>query len=330
MGTINLNLNSSLASSIQSTANLISSVVNGFVVSPNDAPLGVSGFVFNIIDDEEMVVDSDVTDHFVEQNYSIQDHIALKPIRFTLKGFQGELNYVLNSDDSSSLNVASVLSALSDISPVFNAQDGQVYSSIAEETAQAADVISNVQSLSSLISDLSTVQTNQQTAFNFFLNMRNNRQLVTIQTPYGLLTNYVVENFRSMQPGDSRFMSRFTVTFKEIKVVSTSTAPTTQSPNTAGSGTQTSTDTTQADTTSTGTTVPAQSQVTSTNVSMVSDATSGRLTDMTATTVDAGQTAGVTAVPDTTPTEAVNVDNIFPTTSPVFQTLALQPVTPML
>ncbi len=332
MGTINLNLNSSLASSIQSTANLIGSVVNGFIVSPNGAPPGVSGFVFHIIDDEEFIVDSDTTDHFVEQNYAIQDHVALKPIRFTLKGFEGELINIIGAGTNPIINTILALAPLTDIVPVFNVQDGQVYSDIAESNAQSASVISNLQSLFSLISDLGTVQTNQQAACNFFLNMRNNRQLVTIQTPYGLLTNYIIESFRALQPGDSRFMSRFTVTFKQIQVVSTAVAPTAQSPNPDGTGVQTSSDSTQTPPApSPGTTLPPQPQISSdTTNNTPNDYNSGRITDMVSPTVLSGQTSGLTAEPDTNPAVPVTTGNIFPSNNPIFQTLPLQPLTPSL
>jgi len=322
MGQINLNLNTSLASSIQTTAGLIANIVNGFIVSPNNAPPGVSGFVFNVIDDEEVFVDSDVTDHYVEQNYAIQDHIALRPIHFTLKGLMGELSYLVGQSSNPILSSILALSPLSVVTPGFNVQDSQVYSSIAESIAQASEIFSLIPNTASLISNLSNIQTQQQAAFNFFLNMRNNRQLVTIQTPYGLLTNYVIESFRSLQPGDSRFLSHFTVTFKQIQVVSTSVAPASSSPNPAGTGTQTGPSTN--DTPPSGITVPsAPSSNNDTTAIPLNNNTSGRITDMTSPTVLSGPTPGLTAEPDTNPAIPVTVPNIFPDNNPIFQTAPL-------
>ena len=318
MGAINLNLNTSLAATISGASSLIANVVNGFIVSPNGAPPGVSGFVFNIVDDEEMFVDSDVTDHYVEENYAIQDHIALKPIHFTLKGLMGELTYIVGQPFNPILNAILALAPVVALNPLYNVQDAQVYESIAQQSAQALNVQNNTPSLFSLIANLSTIQTQQQAAFNFFLSMRNNRQLVTVQTPYGLLTNYIIENFRSRQPGDSRFMSDFTVTFKQIQVVSTAVAPTTTSPNPAGSG--------------------AQAPVTQANTPIVQPAgvppattnntTSGRITDMTTPQTLNGPTPGLAVIPNTNPAIPVSVPEVFPPTNPVFQTLPLQPMVP--
>ncbi len=321
MGNINLNLNSSLASSIETASGLIANVVNGFIVSPNNAPPGVSGFVFSIIGDEEIFVDSEVTDHFVEQNYAIQDHVALKPITFTLKGLQGELVNIVGQSFNPILNTILTLAPLLQASPVFNIQDTQVYAGIALASAQSLNVLNQIPSLASLISNLTTVQTQQQNAFNFFLNMRNNRQLVTIQTPYGLLTNYIIENFRAKQPGDSRFMSDFTVTFKQIQVVSTSVTPTVASPNPVGSGVQSTN--TQANASnpsqSSSNKPPSQANINNTQFSddpmmpgNLSDLTSGRLTDFTADTVEEGQTTGASTFPGTNPPVPVDIPNVFP------------------
>lgn len=329
MSIINLNLNAPLASAIQGASNLISNVVNGFIVSPNGAPPGVSGFLFTIIDVEEMFVDSEVTDHYVEQNYAIQDHVALKPITFTLKGFQGELVDIAGVPFNPILNTILALAPLTQANPAFNIQDSQVYSAIALQSAQAQNVINQVPSLFSLITSLSTIQTMQQQAFNFFLSARNNRQLMTIQTPYGLLNNYIIENFRARQPGDSRFMSDFTVTFKQIQVVSTAVTPTASSPNPAGSGSQANNANPQINQTPTPpppivNTQPSQTQFSS-NATIPPD-TSGRLSDYNANTAIGGQTTGVPSLPNTVPPVPVNVPNVFPPSNPVFQTLPLQPM----
>lgn len=330
MGNINLNLNSSLASTIQTASGLIGNVVNGFIVSPNDAPPGVSGFVFNIIGDEEIFVDSEVTDHFVEENYAVQDHVALKPISFTLKGFQGELVSLVGQSFNPILNAILALAPLTQANPQYNIQDTQVYSAIALGSAQSLVVLNQIPSLAALIGNLTTIQTQQQAAFNFFLNMRNNRQLVTIQTPYGLLTNYIIENFRARQPGDSRFMSDFTVTFKQIQVVSTSVAPTAAAPNPVGSGVQTtnvqanaanptpaSSSTLPGQTTTTNAQFPSSSTLPVANT----DLTSGRLVDYTTSTVENGSTTGAATFPGTNPPVPVSLPNTFPINNPAFQTL---------
>ena len=327
MGNINLNLNTSLASSLSTASGLIANVVNGLIIAPNNAPPGVSGFVFNIIDDEEMFVDSEVTDHFVEQNYAIQDHVALKPIQFTLKGYMGELSYLMGPTSNPILNSILALSPLTPVTPVFNIQDSQVYTAIATGIAQASNILNLIPNASTLISSLLNVSTQQQSACNFLLNMRNNRQLVTIQTPYGLLSNYIILNFRALQPGESRLSSLFTITFKQIQVVSTAVAPSSSSPNPGGSGTQTGPSTNASP--PSGVTQAVTPTINNDTTAIPPDnSTSGRITDMTTPKVISGPTPGLTAEPDTNPVIPVTVPNIFPSNSPLFQTLPLQPLVP--
>ena len=48
---------------------------------------------FDYIDDETSAVEASITDNYVESNYSIQDHIAIKPKVYRLRGCVGEVVY---------------------------------------------------------------------------------------------------------------------------------------------------------------------------------------------------------------------------------------------
>lgn len=49
--------------------------------------------MFDYITDETSSVDADITDNWVESNYTIQDHIAIKPRVYRLRGCVGEVIY---------------------------------------------------------------------------------------------------------------------------------------------------------------------------------------------------------------------------------------------
>lgn len=61
------------------------------IVRPDNPPAGVAGFLFDIVGDETVMLTSEITDHYVEDNTAIQDHVALAPEQITLKGTVGEL-----------------------------------------------------------------------------------------------------------------------------------------------------------------------------------------------------------------------------------------------
>lgn len=48
---------------------------------------------FDYIDDETSAIEASITDNYVESNYSIQDHIAIKPKVYRLRGCVGEVVY---------------------------------------------------------------------------------------------------------------------------------------------------------------------------------------------------------------------------------------------
>lgn len=49
--------------------------------------------LFDYIEDETSAVEADITDNWVESNYTLQDHIAIKPRVYRLKGCVGEVLY---------------------------------------------------------------------------------------------------------------------------------------------------------------------------------------------------------------------------------------------
>lgn len=61
------------------------------VISPSSLPVGVAGFVFDIEGEEVFELRSEITDHYIENNTSIQDQWGRLPERVTLKGYVGEL-----------------------------------------------------------------------------------------------------------------------------------------------------------------------------------------------------------------------------------------------
>ena len=61
------------------------------IVRPNNPPPGIAGFLFDIVGDEWVELQSDITDHFVEDNTAINDQIALRPEQVTVRGIVAEL-----------------------------------------------------------------------------------------------------------------------------------------------------------------------------------------------------------------------------------------------
>lgn len=232
-----IDLNSNQTGVINQTQGLIANAVNQYIVRPTGGTptSGINGFVFDIFGEEEVTLESEITDHYVEDNYAIQDHIAQKPIRFLVKGYVGELTDLFPNTLLSILTTVQSLDSVGLFLPAFSAQATQVYAKTAAIGNQIGNVISQAKNIYSILTDSSTTATKQQGAYSTFYNFWLNRQLCTVETPYGILYNMAIERVIPMQQENTRIISEFTVSFKQIRLATTLTTPLTIN-NPAGSG----------------------------------------------------------------------------------------------
>jgi prophage DNA circulation protein len=204
---------------ISSISDFISNTVDQYIVRPTGNLIGVDGFIFDIIDNEEVIADSEITDHYVEDNFAIADHIALKPVIFTLRGFVGEITR--QNENASQIN--QLLNNIANISaflPVFADQASQVYKQLTNLNNSAVNVLNLATSIYGLYSDYSTTTNKQQGAYNYFKALRDSRILCQVETPFGVFNNMAILRLQAVQKGDTKLISDFLVTFKEIRTVS--------------------------------------------------------------------------------------------------------------
>ena len=207
---------------MDSLPTLVNTLVNSFIVKPTSTEnyIGSKGFVFDILGDEDAMLDSDITDHYVEENYSIQDHIALRPAKFTLSGYIGEMSDIVSNSFLNILTSIQSLSSIGDYTLPFGAQATQVYNKIAGVTSQAGMVLNQASNAFQFFTGMSTANSKQQSAYNFFQQLWFNRSLCMVETPWAVWPDMAIENIRILQRDQNKFVSEFSVTFKQIRKVS--------------------------------------------------------------------------------------------------------------
>ena len=235
-----VDLNSNQLNVVGSSLNLAANVANQYIVRPTGTvpTSGINGFVFDLIGPEEVTLQSDITDHYVEDNYAIQDHIAQKPILYVAKGYIGELVNLFPNTLLSILTTVQSLDAVDAFKPTFSAQANQVYNQISAVGNQVVNVVGQAKNIYDLLSGVSTTANRQQNAFNAFINFWQNRTSCTIETPWGVLYSMYVERITPAQSENTQIISEFTVSFKQIRLTTTLTTPLTIT-NPAGSGVKT-------------------------------------------------------------------------------------------
>ena len=190
----------------------------------------------DIIGDETFTADCDVTDHYVESNKAYQDQITLKPKTYTVSGEVGELVWYQHNSVAQRLGqVAQRLEGVISFLPIRTKSFNQMKKNVMK-ASQWVDTASNaLTKLSSLVGVSGYDEkgnpaavgsmTRQEQSYVWLSWLRDNRQLVDIKTPWGLMESYVITNLQFKQPKETKDKSLITITFKEFRLTSIQTVP---------------------------------------------------------------------------------------------------------
>lgn len=189
--------------------------------------IGIAGFVFDICDDETIELDADITDHYVENGTAVQDHIALRPERVTVRGLVGEYRHIVDGSQTKLQKATKKLTTLASYLPPLSDAASAIYKGLKGKNESAnLSLLGSFNNLANTGLDLykayknvNIPQTEQQKAYIYFEALRNNRSLFTIQTPFRYYTDMAVESLRVTQGAFSRDQSDFEVSFKKIRFV---------------------------------------------------------------------------------------------------------------
>lgn len=188
---------------------------------------GIAGFQFHIPDEQSVTLESEITDNYLENNTAIQDHIALKPVRVTLRGFEGEISYSPKSILTTATKITEVLGLVIRYLPKVQRLDQQLdktYRGLTgRDKTNASDNFLNLYNLYKEFQNLWVLTKAQARAFLFFEALRNSRSIFSITTQYRRYDNMVIETIKAVQTGQTKDISDFTLTFKQLNFTSTQT-----------------------------------------------------------------------------------------------------------
>lgn len=202
-------------------------------------------FLFDYEGEQVITLSSEITDHYVEDNYAISDHIALAPEIITTQGFIGELNNNTNEATPLIKDLANKLGDIAAFDPALSLSARRAYNQ-AYQAYQAAAILkrSGIAAWSTVsggknspteinpgltpdefvesTNNFST-QNRQQIAFQKFYGYRKARTLFTVQTPWAIFKNCAIQDLVATQDATTRYVSSFQVTFKPIMTAKTGT-----------------------------------------------------------------------------------------------------------
>lgn len=193
---------------------------------------GLIDLKLDIVGDETLRADNDVTDHYVESNKAYQDQITHRPKVYTINGEVGELVWYQRDKSAQVLGqVAQKLEGVISFLPVRSSGFNQMKKNIMK-ASQWVDTASNaLTKLSTLVGKVKAVTglgtlgtkeslTHQEQSYILLLWIRDNNKPINIRTPWGVLNGYVITNLELRQPKETKDKTYISITFKEFRTTS--------------------------------------------------------------------------------------------------------------
>jgi hypothetical protein len=185
---------------------------------------------FGIAENSTFTRKSQITTHYTEENYAINDHWAIEPIEYILSGLIGEVIYRPSKNWANKLQekIPNYVTGLSVISPTFDN-----YTTSAINLTQAVEESYNrykqlaKNALRSIGYGSSPTTSNQKKVADELNSLIDNKQLVTVYTPFGVLENMAILN-ASLTQEKSLYQSRLEVTLQEWRDTATRTREATE------------------------------------------------------------------------------------------------------
>ena len=193
-------------------------------------------FVFDIKREYKYNLSSDITDHYVEDNVAIQDHIGLKPIILEVTGSIAEVNlYEEDRKVEGTFGQDNQFNSLDS----FLYRMGSLTSFAPNIINQAADIYNTANFVYSTVNKMVNFDkrgtsrsgydytekyneevikaTRQCDWVKWFTTQWWNRASFTIVTPYGVLTDMYIMDLSASQPENTRYVTNLNIKFKQIR-----------------------------------------------------------------------------------------------------------------
>jgi len=208
-------------SMVASARGMLDTLANKFILKPANAK-GLAGFVFDYEGDTQLVMQSEITDHYTEQNTFINDNAAQKPQRITLRGFVAEL---VSNPNTGVLGVINTLQGkLTTLDAITGKYTPSVVQKIQAGLTSATNVVNKVDNVISraqnaigLFTGASTAPTKQQLAYQQLYALWANNTVFTLDTPFGYFRSVMIEHMMFIQDETTTDWSEISVTVKEVR-----------------------------------------------------------------------------------------------------------------
>ncbi len=197
---------------------------------------GIAGFKFHIPKREQIKMQAEATDHYIDTNRPVQDHIALKPITITLNGLHGDYFYSVNQIEDMLAKVVPTLSLVKQFLPNLSDATQQIKAkynetikakafvkstyekdiNINDKISSGIDaVLFNNEDLFDLAQQLYKLKSPQTRAFFFFEALWKSRAIFSVETTWRKYPNMIITSLTPLRD-ENADITDFTLTFKQL------------------------------------------------------------------------------------------------------------------
>jgi hypothetical protein len=194
----------------------------------------IGAFAFDYQEVEEVELDAEITDHWLEDNVAAQDHIGVRPTMVTLSGYVAELTMtalqlktVLGALQAATNSLTALPVFLGHLTPGAAQALEQAISQAQSVVVQVAQSVARAAQIKNLLSGLlnGPALNKQQRAYLQLQAYQQARIIFTVKTPYQVFYNMAIESLRVVRPPDSKEWSKFTVRLKQLNFVGSAQQP---------------------------------------------------------------------------------------------------------
>lgn len=210
---------------ITSGRGYLDTLANKYILKPANAK-GLAGFLFDYEGETQINVQSEITDHYSEQNTFVNDQAAQKPQRITMRGFVGELVSNPKVGVLGAINtLQGKLTSLSAITGKYTPSVVQKIQANLTTVNQAVNKIDNAisraQNVVGLFVGSAPAPTKQEKAYQQLYALWANNTVFTLETPFNYFRSVMIESMVFVQPEETTSWSELSVTVKEVRFTGT-------------------------------------------------------------------------------------------------------------
>lgn len=208
---------------------------------------GIAGFKFHVPQTEMVNFENEVTDHYIDTNSAIQDHIVQKPITITVSGLVGDYFYSNNEIEDMVALITPTLALVKEFLPnitdrtvkrLTDAQSGHINlpniqipdENVYFQLQGEKNFEFNIVDLFKLFQNLYKIKSAQTRAFIFFECLWKSRARFSVETTWKRYDNMIVQRVQAKRDNNAD-ITEFSITFKQISLVGVYTETIEQSAN---------------------------------------------------------------------------------------------------